>query len=613
MNMNLEQTLLIWLIAAPACLGTLSLLMPRNWPHGKEVLLVASGAVQLVLASLLLGKEVSLTMPWLGFGLDFSLRWYHFSGFIAFCIAALSFLVSLYTAAFSKGKAYRPLFYACMMFTQALAAGAVLANNLMVLLFFWEGIMGAMYGMIVSNGQKAQKTALKALMIAGATDLAMMLGIGLTGHLAKTLNMEQIHLDISGWSAVAYVLLMIGAISKAGSMPFHTWIPNAADDAPMPFMAFLPGALEKLLGIYLVTRLTLDLFQLQPGSPASLAMMILGVCVIILAVMMALIQRDFKRLLSYHAVSQVGYMILGIGTALPVGIIGGLFHMLNNAIYKCCLFLTAGAVEKQAGTTNLNKLSGLGRKMPVTMVSFLIAAAAIAGFPMTNGFFSKELIFDGALESGLIFYIIAAIGAFFTPISFLKLGHAAFFGKTGEEYENVKEAPKAMLLPMVVLAAACVILGLLKQPLIDHVLLPILGGHGHGEHIGAHTNWVLVGVSAGLLLLAALDHWRGFRKTGRSVEAADHFHHAPVLRQVYDLAEAHAFDPYYWARGIKDGYALVSLKINDGISWFYDVGIVKAIGFLSLLMKKAHNGNQARYVTWVLAGLMIVTAIFLWA
>ena len=202
--------------------------------------------------------------------------------------------MSLYTAAFSKGKAYRPLFYACMMFTQALAAGAVLANNLMVLLFFWEGIMGAMYGMIVSNGQKAQKTALKALMIAGATDLAMMLGIGLTGHLAKTLNMEQIHLDISGWSAVAYVLLMIGAISKAGSMPFHTWIPNAADDAPMPFMAFLPGALEKLLGIYLVTRLTLDLFQLQPGSPASLAMMILGVCVIILAVMMALIQRDFK-------------------------------------------------------------------------------------------------------------------------------------------------------------------------------------------------------------------------------------------------------------------------------------------------------------------------------
>ena len=141
---------------------------------------------------------------------------------------------------------------------------------------------------------------------------------------------------------------------------------------------------------------------------------------------------------------------------------------------------------------------------------------------MTNGFFSKELIFDGALESGLIFYIIAAIGAFFTPISFLKLGHAAFFGKTGEEYENVKEAPKAMLLPMVVLAAAGVILGLLKQPLIDHVLLPMLGGHGHGEHIGAHTNWVLVGVSAGLLLLAALDHWRGFRKTGRSVEAADH-------------------------------------------------------------------------------------------
>lgn len=613
MIMNMEQTLLIWLIAAPACLGVLSLLVPRKWPHGKEALLVLSGAVQLALACLLLGKEVSLTLPWSGFGIDFSLRWYHFSGFITFCAAALSLLVSLYTAAFSKGKAYRPLFYACMMIIQALVSGAVLANNLIVLLFFWEAIMGTMYGMIVSNGQKAEKTAVKALMIAGATDLAMMLGIGLTAHLTKTLNMEHIHLEISGWGAVAFALLMTGALSKAGSMPFHTWIPNAADDAPMPFMAFLPGALEKLLGIYLVTRLTLDLFQFHHGSAASLVMMILGVCVIIFAVMMALIQRDFKRLLSYHAVSQVGYMILGIGTALPVGIIGGLFHMLNNAVYKCCLFLTAGAVEKQAGTTNLNKLSGLGKKMPVTMVCFLIAAAAIAGFPMTNGFFSKELIFDGALESGLIFYIIAAIGAFFTPVSFLKLGHAAFFGKTGKEYENVKEAPKAMLLPMVALAAACVALGLLKQPLIDHVLLPVLGGHAAGEHIGMHTNWVLVGVSAGLLLLAVLDHWRGFKKTGRGIESADHFHHAPGLRQVYDLAENHFFDPYYWARGLKDGYAAISLRINDGISWFYDVGVVKAVGFLSLLVKKAHNGNQARYVTWVLAGLVIVASIFLWA
>ncbi len=611
MTITADQTILLWLIAAPACFGLFSLLVPRKWAHGKETVAVASALLQFVLACLLLGKEVSFTAPWAGFGIDFSLRWYHFSGFIVFTATLTTLLVSLYTAAFAKGQPYRPLYYACMMITQTLVCGAVLANNLIVMLFFWEAIMGAMYGMIVSNGKKAEKTAVKAFIIAGVADLLMMLGIGLIAFLANTLNMQQIHLEISGWGAVAFVLLMTGAVAKAGAMPFHTWIPNAADDAPTPFLPFLPGTLEKLLGMYLLSRVTLDLFQFEHGSPMSLVMMILGAGTLICAVMMALIQRDFKRLLSYHAVSQVGYMILGMGTALPVGIIGSLFHMLNNAVYKGLLFLTAGAVEKQAGTTNLNKLSGLSKKMPVTTVCFLVAALSIAGFPMTNGFFSKEFIFDGALESGLVFYIIAAIGAFFTPISFLKLGHAAFFGKTAQEYKDVTEAPKAMLVPMCILAAACLLLGLFKQPLVDHVLLPILGAHGHGEHIGGHTNWTLVGISAGLLLLAVLDHWRGFKKTGRGIESADHFHYAPGLHQIYSLAEKQVFDPYRWARGLISGYAALSLTINDAISWFYDVGVVKAVGFCSLLVKKAHNGNQARYVLWILLGLAIVTAIFL--
>ena len=181
--------------------------------------------------------------------------------------------------------------------------------------------------------------------------------------------------------------------------------------------------------------------------------------------MMALIQKDFKRLLSYHAISQVGYIILGIGTALPVGIIGGLFHMFNNAVYKSCLFYTAGSVERQAGTTDLKSLSGLGRQMPVTMITFLVAAASIAGVPLTNGFFSKEMIFDGALESGFVFYLAALVGAFFTALSFLKLGHAAFFGKPKKTLAKVKEAPLPMLAPMIVLAAACLAMAALQAPI----------------------------------------------------------------------------------------------------------------------------------------------------
>src|SRR5208282_164932 len=203
---------------------------------------------------------------------------------------------------------------------------------------------------------------------------------------------------------------------------------------------------------------TLNLYHLTAGSWASMVMMIVGSGTIVLAVMMALVQKDYKRLLSYHAISQVGYMVLGIGTALPIGIVGGLFHMINHAMYKSCLFLTGGAVEKQAGSTDLEKLGGLARSMPVTAVCFIVAAASISGVPPFNGFFSKEMVYHAALESGWVFYAVALLGSVFTAASFLKLGHAAFFGKRADT-PAIREAPLPMLIPMIVLAGLCVLFG----------------------------------------------------------------------------------------------------------------------------------------------------------
>lgn len=605
--------MLVWMIAYPVIFAVLSLLAPARFARLKGALLLLGFGGNLVMNIIVCGRPLTYFHSWAGWGVDFSLKLAHFSSFILMCAAILTFLVALYTTVFAKGKAYAKPLYAGMLLTIAMVNGAVMANNLMVLLFFWEAILITMFGMIMFGGKEAYHTSVKALVIAGATDLCMMLGIGIAAHLAGTMDMDGVRLPIEGWGAVAFVLLVIGAISKAGSMPFHTWIPDAAKDAPTPFMPFLPGALEKLLGIYLLVRVTVDLFDFQHGSAMSLAMMILGACTILFAVMMALIQRDFKRLLSYHAVSQVGYMILGIGTGLPVGIIGGLFHMLNNAVYKCCLFLTAGAVERETGTTNLNVLGGLLKKMPVTFACFAVAAAAIAGVPMTNGFFSKELIFDGALESGVIFYIIAAIGAFFTPISFLKLGHAVFFGKATEATESAREVPWQMQAPMIAMAAACLALGFGQSFVVNRLLMPILGDHFPGAHVGGHTNWLLVGISVFLLLLACFDHYRGFKRTGRGVEAADHFHYAPGLHTVYNWAEKKYFDPYEQARGLIKGYANISLRINDAISWVYDAFIPRLVGGLSALVRRAHNGSQARYVIWVLAGVVLVTVLFLFA
>jgi len=612
--MNMNNASLLYLIILPSVFAVLMPLAPTRFKKAKEAIVLAGFAVNLALVLMIYGKDFSFVSLWSGAGLEFSLKLYHFSGFILLCAALITFLVVVYTTVFLKDKAYSKLFYACLLFTLSLVNGAVLANNLVVMLFFWEGILATMFVLIALGGKNAYKTSVKALVIAGLGDLCMMLGIGLLGWISGTLSMDGIsRFPLSSPLAIsAFILLLIGAVSKAGAMPFHTWIPDAANDAPLPFMAFMPGTLEKLLGIYLLTRICVDFFDFTPGSAMSLLLMSLGAVTVLFGVMMALVQKDFKRLLSYHAVSQVGYMLLGIGTALPVGIIGGLFHMLNNAVYKCCLFLTAGSVERQAGTTDMRKISGLGKQMPYTFGFFVIAAASIAGFPLTNGFFSKELIFDGAVESGLLFYIIAVVGAFFTAVSFLKLGHAVFLGKPAADMKPVKEAPVIMLIPMGILSLACLLLGFGQSAVISSFLQPVLHKAAEaGEHIGSHTNWLLAGISVGVLTLALIDHLYGFRKTGKGLEAADHFHDAPGLRTIYKWAGKKLFDPYHLGGYFVRAYAAVSLRINDGISSFYDIYAVRFVGMLSGLVRKAHNGNQARYVLWAVAGLVLVAAIFL--
>lgn len=608
MNVNL----LPLIILLPSVFAAAVLMTPAKLKNAHAALVLAGFGINLILVLIAAGKELTFFTPWIAGLLDFDLRLYHFSSVVLIGAAGLSFLVVLYTVAFAREKAYFKPFNALLLITMTLVNGAILANNLMLLLFFWEGILGTMFGLIYLGGKDSYKTSVKAVIISGVTDLIMMLGIGVTGWLAHTLTMNQIHLPMGSWGTVAFLFLMIGAMSKAGAMPFHTWIPDAANDAPMPFMAFLPAAIEKLLGIYLTARVCLDLFELTPGTPMSLLIMIIGAATILFAVMMALIQKDFKRLLSYHAVSQVGYMLLGIGTALPVGIVGGLFHMLNHAIYKCCLFLTSGSVEKQTGTTDLKKLGGLGRKMPITFACFIVAAASIAGFPMTNGFFSKELIFDGALESGKIFYIVALLGAFFTSVSFLKLGHAAFMGKPTEEVKHVKEAPVPMLISMIVLAAACLGLGFGHGIMTSQVFTPVVAAAREvGEAVGEHTNWLLVTISVIVMALAFLDHYIGFRATGKGLEAADHFHYAPGLHTVYGLAEKKYFDPYYVLGFAVKGYGVAALWVNNGISWIYDVLIVKLVGAFASIVKWAHNGSQSRYVIWSLFGTALIAVVFL--
>jgi formate hydrogenlyase subunit 3/multisubunit Na+/H+ antiporter MnhD subunit len=595
-------------VLVPLIAGVVVLAMRRETRWLREGIALLAVVVNLVLAIRLYGNDYIASAKWGGFGLDFALRIYQFSGFMLLVTAAMSALVVLYSTAFMRGKRWINLFYFYFLVTVAFTNGALLADNLVVMLFFWEGILAALFGFIAMGGREAFRTAVKAFIIVGVADLCLMFGIGITGHLAGTLNMSQIDLHATSFAAsAAFILLVIGAVAKGGSMPFHSWIPDAAVDAPLPFMAIGPAALEKLLGIYFLTRITLNLYHLERGHWLSYLLMIVGAVGILLAVLMALVQKDYKKLLSFHAISQVGYMILGIGTAVPAGIVGGIFHMVNNVIYKSCLFLTGGACEKQAGTTDLAKLGGLRAKMPVTFICFWVAAFGISGVPPFNGFFSKELIYDGALERHWIFYVVALAGSFFTAASFLKLGHSAYHGKLSQENQKVKEAPASMLAPMIVLAGACVFFGLGNAIPIRKFIQPVLGEHG-SEHVlgGMPANWMLVALTLVVLAGALANHFYGVKRTGHGLGAVDHIHYAPVAHGLYERAERRVFDPYELGMKVARGLALVAWGVDRFIDWIYNWLVVKVALGLSRAIRSSHTGAYTLYVVWALAGLGIV-------
>lgn len=604
----MSPSLLLAPILLPAAAGLLCLACRGRLARAGGLVLVLAMVAHLVAALALTGRPVGvLDLPLGGFDLALRLRLDALGSFILLASAALGFLIAVYTARFMAGRPGAGPFQAFFLFTMALASGATLADHLVTFLFFWEGMLISLYVMISVGRPGAHATAAKAFFINGVTDLCLLAGAGLAWMQAGTPVMSRIHLPAQGMSGLAFVLLAIGAASKAGAMPFHSWIPDAALDAPAPFMAFLPGVIEKLLGIYALARISLDLFEI--GGWASTLLMVTGAATILLAVLMALVQTDARRLLAFHAISQVGYMILGIGTGTTVGIVGGLFHMVNHAMYKGTLFLTAGAVERQAGTTDLERLGGLARRMPVTFACFLVAACSISGVPPFNGFYSKELVYEGALERGAVYYAAAVLGSFFTAASFLKLGHAAFGGPRRAPEPNVREAPWAMQLPMIVIAAGCVLFGVGNALPIRALIEPAVTAHLEpGHHLSGvvPASAFLAGMTVLALMAAVVHHLYGVRRAGSALGAVDHLHHAPGARQLYDAAGRRVFDPYENALRLLNAFSRAAMAVDRAVDFLVDRVVTLIAAGLAGISWALHSGTHARYLAWAVAGTALI-------
>jgi len=540
--------------------------------------------------------------------------------------AGFALLITVYSLRAMAGHYWEGKFYAYLLWALAGACLVGLAGNLLVLLVGWEIVTLMLFLMINQGRGEAKAGAAKAFGVLGFADACLLLAIALLmGMPGGSDNLELTaparSLAVLGATGyVVYALILIAALAKAGAVPLHTYVPAIAKDSPTPVLAYLPAALDKLLGIYLLAVLCLRMFR--PDQVMQTVMMIVGAVTILAAALMAMMQHNLKELLSFCAVSQVGYMVLGLGTGTMIGVIGGLFHMVNHAIYKSGLFLMSGTAEDAAGSGELDEMGGLAKVLPVTFVCGLIAAASVSGVPPLNGFVSKLLVYEGTLQlsnNGLAMALVVAavFGSALTLASFVKAMYSVFLAPAPKAAApRLARARENFFLaaPMVVLAAACVFLGLFPNVLINHVLSPALEGAAMtgqamtasvaGIDAGRIGVWsptqaavlIIIGLALGLVLVWLSGRGRKIRVVrpflaGEVPAPADdrfrvpgtHLYETigklPVIGPLLAQGQGGAMDLYHWSG--KHGHTFVEM------------------------LRAQHTGLLGLYVAWCLVGLTV--------
>lgn len=413
------------------------------------------------------------------------------SHFLLLTVCLIAFMATLYSIAYMKQYTAKGKYYSLFLLMLAGMNGVVLTGDLFNLYVFLEIAAVASYA-LVAFGTEAEEleASFKYLVMGAVASAFILIGIGIIYSLTGTLNMADAARLLS--SAALTVKMFVAALFimgfglKAALVPFHAWLPDAHPSAPAPISAMLSGVLIKALGVYALIRIFFNVIGFS--SQLSYILMMLGTASMLVGVLLAIGQWDFKRLLAYHSISQIGYVVLGVGLATPLGVLGGLFHLFNHALFKSLLFLNAGAVEYTLGTRQLQEMGGLSRKMPVTSATSLAASMSIAGIPPFNGFWSKLFIIIACIQAGRLWFALAAvIGSLLTLASFLKVQKYAFFEKLKPRFENIKEAPLVMGLSMVVLALLCLGAGLafpyVLRFLVNPAVIAVANGLGYSRMV----------------------------------------------------------------------------------------------------------------------------------
>lgn len=402
-----------------------------------------------------------------------------FSIVALFCVGMVTF-ASFYTAqTMIKDKAFN--FANVMMILVLGMNGIALVTDLFSLYVFLEVTGIASYVLIsVFRDNNGLEGGFKYLMMSAIASAFILGGLALLMTGSGSLKFVAVAEMFATWETVtnpilvmvSLAMLVIGFAIKSGLVPFHAWLPDAYQGAPAPVSIMLGGIVTKMAGVFALIRLLGDISISQPIVNTTL--MVFALISIFYGAIAAVGQHDFKRILAYSSISQMGYIILAITCGSVIGYVGAILHFFNHATFKTTLFVNSAAVEQQTGTSNIDELGGLQKQMPVTGVSSILAFLSAAGIPPLAGFWSKLLIIIAVWQNfGAVIAILALVASIFTAAYFLRLQHSVFFGPVNEKWTEIKEAVKGFKLTEIALSVITVACGILFP-----VLLLILQSYG---------------------------------------------------------------------------------------------------------------------------------------
>jgi multicomponent K+:H+ antiporter subunit A len=491
-----DHTLLAILLALPFAGSVVAMLLPVNARNAEAWLAGAIAVCALVIVASLYpdvggGGVVRASFDWLPtYGVDFTLRMDGYAWLFAVLVTGIGLLAIVYARYYMSPQDPVPRFFSFLLAFMGSMLGVVLSGNLIQIVFFWE--LTSLFSFLLigywHHNAAAREGARMAVVVTSAGGLCLLAGVLVLGHIVGSYGLDEVLasrdvIQSHELYVPALVLVLLGALTKSAQFPFHFWLPHAMT-APTPVSAYLHSAAMVKLGVFLMARL----WPVLSGTDAWIWIVgSAGLVSFIWGAYVAIFQNDLKGLLAYSTISHLGLITLLLGLNSPLGAVAAIFHMVNHATFKASLFMGAGIIDHETGTRDIRRLSGLYRFMPITATLATVAAAAMAGVPLLNGFLSKEMFFAEALDvEGPLPWLDRALPYLATTAGMLSVAyslrfiHGVFFGPDPVGLPGPpREPPRWMRVPVDLLVIACVIVGIFPAatigPFLDVAVHSVLG------------------------------------------------------------------------------------------------------------------------------------------